>query len=329
MRLLLFILALGLVGCPTSSVDTSWDASFDAMDSGWLLSVWGGAADDLYAVGGEPGRGRMTRFDGSGWTEQSLEPAVPLLNWVWGASATEVFVGGEGGTILHGSGSSFTVMPTPVNENIWGIWGSAADDVWAVGGDGFIDSEPFILHYDGVDWTLVDLMLPLTRAGVHAFFKVWGSAADDVYVVGQNGVLMHWDGVGPWQESGTGTGEDLIAIWGSDASHVLAVGGRGNGVVSRWDGSSWSTVNLSPMPGLNGVFMRNETTVHVVGVEGTLAVLDFETLEPRDDSVATRLDFHAIFGDSAGRLHAVGGNFTQPMGPFEGIAYTRQMSDDE
>ena len=60
-------LGLLLSGCPTDPEVDGWVDSFDANDRGWLLSVWGPAADDLYAVGGQlavgddPGAGLVMR----------------------------------------------------------------------------------------------------------------------------------------------------------------------------------------------------------------------------------------------------------------------------
>jgi len=41
--------------------------------------------------------------------------------------------------------------PLPTSQHLWGVWGTSASNVWAVGGFG---SE--IVHYDGVDWRVVE-----------------------------------------------------------------------------------------------------------------------------------------------------------------------------
>ncbi|CAN0594805.1 unnamed protein product, partial [Laminaria digitata] len=37
------------------------------------------------------------------------------------------------------------------------------------------------------------------------------------------------------------------------------------------------------------------------------------------------LDFHAVYGDSQDRLTAVGGSFRLIDGPYEGVAYSREL----
>ena len=64
---------------------------------------------------------------------------------------------------------------------------------------------------------------------------------------------------------------------------------------------------------------------HVVGEQGTIYSFDFDTRQPiEDESIATSLTLHAIFGDGD-RLTTVGGNLASPVAPFEGIALARRM----
>lgn len=315
-----------LTGCPS---DLEWSPAFDAAAAGWLLSVWGPSADDLYAVGGTPEAGVAMRFDGAGWSEVDLGVGVPLLNWSYGFGPDDITVVGNGGTILHWDGAAWRTQSTTTSEDLWGVWGAAPDDLWAVGGRGRGEGQDTILHYDGAAWTKIKTPA-LTRPNVYAFFKVWGTAADDVYIVGQRGAVLHYDGA-TWTEALVGTSEDLISLWGTSRDQIVLVGGRNNGQVVVWNGAEWRHASLAPLPGLNGVWTRGNVA-HVVGVGGTVATVDLTTLEyvdqtPRD--VSPTLDFHAVFGDEQGRLTTVGGNFSRPMGPYEGIAYERTLEDDE
>jgi hypothetical protein len=95
-----------------------------------------------------------------------------------------------------------------------------------------------------------------------------------------------------------------------------------------YDGTAWHGHDLTPLPGLNGVWMRTPDLAHVVGIEGTLATVDLETMEHVERSEDTRLAFHAIFGDGA-RLTAVGGSLSSPLPPYRGIAMSRPLGVDE
>lgn len=316
-----------LVACGGPSRDAGWQLEPGSEDFGWLLSVWAPVDGPRYLVGGVADEGRIVTDAGGGFSPVGGIPSVPLLNWVHGFSATDIFVVGNGGTVLHFDGVAWTLQPTPTTEALWGVWGASPNDVWAVGGRGNTASVATLLHYDGDAWESVTLP-EFQRPNVTALFKIWGTAADNIYAVGRSGVILHYQGES-WVEEASGTGDDLIALYGTSASEIVAVGGRSNGRVVIWNGETWRTESLAPLPGLNGVFMRTPGVVHVVGVEGTIARLDLVAGTFREEVPATALDFHAIFGDSTGVLTAVGGNFTAAPGEEASIAFVRNLAVDE
>jgi hypothetical protein len=317
-----------LLGCsdPPTPAAPGWTQAFDAADGGWLLNVWGPGGDDLYAVGGRQSDGLVMHFDGRRWSRLSLGVATPRLHWIYGFGRDDLTAVGDQGTALHWDGHTWSLQATPTRQPLWGVWGAAPNDLWAVGGAGNGDP-PVLLHGDGAGWTEVALPT-LTRAGVSALYKVWGTGADNVYAVGQRGVVLHRVG-SAWREEFAGVSGDLVSLWGTDASHVLAVGGRGNALVARWDGHAWTARSLDPLPGLNGVWMRTPGAAHVVGVNGAVIRVDLATLTPVEERAPTTLDLHSIFGDAAGRLTAVGGSLGNAAGPFIGVAITRPMLASE
>lgn len=327
-RALLFLSALALAGCPGPDAPPAWEPAFDASGVGWLLNVASSSDTDVWVVGGSPSDGVAWHFDGTAWSEVPLDASVPLLNWTMPFTPSDAFMVGNGGTVLRWDGSSFTPMASGTTEDLWGVWGAAPNDVWAVGGSGFPGATATLIHYDGTSWQPVTIP-PLERADVRAFFKVWGSSASDVWVVGQRGAVLHYDGA-TWEERLVGASQDLIAVWGTGPDHVVMVGGRGNGIVVTWNGSEYRTENLAPLPGLNGVWMDGDRVFHAVGIEGTLVTVDFDTLAwTDDDATTTRLTYHAIHGDASGRLWAVGGSLSSTMPPFLGIAATRMRAASE
>ena len=310
-------------GCPVLSAD--WEVAYDASQLGWILSGWGPGDGSLWVVGGTEDNGRMLRYQHGRWSEVDLGFSVPLLNWVHGTSASDVFAGGVNGTMLHFDGESWVQQSTPVSDPVWGIWAVAPDDVWAVGGEPIFGVEPFVLHYDGEAWSHVAIP-PLQRPGVAAFFKVWGSGPDDIWIVGQNGVLMHWDGA-VFTETGAGISQDLIGIWGNGPDDIMVVGGRGTAELAHFDGVSWSHAPPSRLPGLSGVWTRRPDVAHAVGVNGTVLRVDPRTLQVLDEEAApTTLELHAVFGDNTGQVLAFGANFDLPE---RGVVLIRGLSDED
>ncbi len=285
------------------------------------MSVWGSSPSDVYVVGGAPGRGKIAHFDGADWTDPLVGTStVPLVNWAYGFGPNQVFFAAQSGVILRADGAQITQMTTPTTEDLWGVWGAAPNDLWAVGGRGQGAGQATLLHYDGVAWTQVALP-PLQRANVFAFFKVWGTSANNVYVVGQRGVVLHYDGQ-QWTELLVGATGDLVALWGTGPDRIAMVGGRGNGQIVTYDGVSFRQQSLSPLPGLSGVWMGRPDRIHVGGEDGLVARVDFDSLTVVEEPVDTRLSLHALFGDGA-RLWAVGGSLLSLQPPHRGVVLRR------
>lgn len=329
------VLGTGLIvalmaGCGDSEPEASaepWQEAFPAESFGWLLSVWGPSPSRLYAVGGQPGNGRMMAWDGAEWSEVQLPAGVGLINWVYGFGADEAYAVGEAGLILRFDGTTWRTETTTTTEDLWGVWGARRSELWAVGGRGRADGQATLLKRGSGAWEVQPLP-PISRPGVNALFKVWGTSASNVYVVGQRGAVLRFDG-STWTFVGVGTSRDLIALWGTGPDNVVIVGGRGNGEAVVWDGSIWSRYQLAPLPGLNGVWTDEAGSAWVVGEVGTIARLDTATGEYQIESLSLsstqeRADFHAVFGNDAGQIFAVGGNFSQPGGPFRGLAFGRE-----
>jgi hypothetical protein len=314
------------VGCrPGGPLPDNWEEAFDASAVGWMMSGWGPGDGSLWVVGGRESAGAILRFDANGWRQIDPGFPVPLLNWVHGTSASDVFVGGLDGTMLHFDGSSWTAQETPVTAPVWGIWAVAPDDVWAVGGNNLFAGTPFVLHYGGAQWSLAPIPV-LQRPGVYAFFKVWGSGPNDVYIVGQNGAILHWDGES-FTEEGAGISQDLIGIWGTGPDDITVVGGRGTAELAHFDGTQWHRAPPSSLPGLNGVWTRRSDVAHVVGVAGTVLRVDPRTLEVLEKvPVPTTFALHSVFGDASGQILAFGANFDYPE---RGVVLIRRLANGD
>ena len=104
---------------------------------------------------------------------------------------------------------------TPNIPTLLDIWGSAADDICAVG-------HGVALHYDGGGWLEHDL--PSGLPGT-VFLSIWGRRGDEIWTVGTGGTIIHWNG-NSWQPQATPANNTLFAV-GGNADTVWAVGGDG------------------------------------------------------------------------------------------------------
>lgn len=290
-------------------------------EAGTFLSVWGPSSDDVWAVGGqvpaigEAGTGTMFHHDGSGWTPVELPPDTPLLNWVHGRDG-EIWTVGNAGSALRYNGSGWDSIPTPITVPLWGVFVFGPDDVWAVGGDAFTDGSAALTHYNGSAWE--DVPLPPLDRDTAALFKVWGVSGDDVWAVGDNGVILRFDG-SEWAQVASGTARDLISLWGTGPDEIVAVGGRDVGAVARWDGAQWTTTDIGVLPGLNGVWVNEAGRAVVVGGMGSAAWLEAGSDEPNMLSSSAGFNvLHAVFGFDDGTRVSVGGTLDRSP-PYSGI----------
>lgn len=306
------LISMVLAACGGGDTAPSWERLHGSRQ--WWMSADARVATDRWIVGGTADAGMILHHDGT--TMRTVDPgvAVPLLNWVQRFDDGSVVVVGNGGTILRHDGTRWAQDEPVTDADLWGVWGSAPDDLWAVGGtDGVA---PLILRDTGSGFAPIDLPA-LERPGVTVFFKVWGSGPDDVYVVGQHGAVLHWTGT-DLEELHVGASDDLIGIWGTGPDRIVTVGGRRNGTAAVWDGTAWTNPDLAGIPGLNGVWVGG-ATAHLVGNEGTGLVLDLETEVLTRYRIDTAVFLHAISGADDGSMIAVGGDFaTGPAGPYWG-----------
>ena len=95
----------------------------------------------------------------------------------------------------------------------------------------------------------------------------WGNSGTDVFAVGQNGTILHYNGTG-WTTQLAGTPNALLADWGSAAGDVFAVGEFGT--ILHYDGTRWSVQTSGTTNLLNGVWGSSASDVFAVGDGGTI-----------------------------------------------------------
>ncbi len=160
---------------------------------------------------------------------------------------------------------------------LYDLWGSAVDEVFAVGavegGTGGV-----IMAYDGLVWARVEGIEP--PAPLRA---IWGAARDAVYAAGDAGQLWRYDGAN-WERAALdllGDGDDLRAVWGSGGDDIFAAGV--DGLVLRYDGAAWKRVPIEDDVGdidkLSG-FGRGDVVALVSGGEYDVWRFDGEVWAP-------------------------------------------------
>jgi hypothetical protein len=293
--------------CGETARPTAWKQLASAQP-GALLSVWGTSTDDIWAVGGRgelAGKPTVLHFNGNEWERHDADVTGVDLWWVFGFERGNAFFTGSGGTILHYHDAWFEPMVTPRSGIVFGLWGAAPDDLWAVGaGD---DGKGIVWRYDGEQWR--DAGAPADTPAI--VLKVHGQSRNDVWISCASGVTLHWDGTALTRVP-TGVTSSLFSIV-TTPDAVIAVGGRaGAGDIVEHSGAGWTVQpNLVPVA-WRGVTASGDTA-YAVGEMGVVAQRIGGQWSFMQQSV-TQLAFHAAWIDPEGGLWGVGGMFdTLPL----------------
>jgi cysteine-rich repeat protein len=197
------------------------------------------------------------------------------------------------------------------SENIYALWGTAPGDVYAVGERAPYDLH-LVHHYDGLAWSNVDLNFP-GASDIAALYDVWGTGADSVHAVGDYGMVIRYQASSGWTRIDIGTAATLRGVWGSADNDIYVVGfvGAGGSTLMHYDGVEWKSrgAEISEPIDFEGIWGIGPADVYAVGVavddEHPGRVLHFDG-SAWEVVVRNQPYLADIHGTADGRLVAVG-----------------------
>ncbi len=290
-----------------------------------VLSIAGRSDRDVWAVGADKGKGPLAlHYDGTAWTRVATGSSGTLWWTQSFADGTTLMAGAQSTILVTTDGATFTRQHTPglANATVFGLWGAASNDVYAVGG--IAGRDGFVWHWDGTSWTEVDLSNVLPPNGLPAtdlgdwpgFFKVWGDGVGHVYVVGGRGVLLRRTAGGPFELVPTGAADDTLFTVHGTVFGVVAVGGGGNGrIIEASSAGDIRDVTPAGAPLIQGVAVDLDGNGYASGAMGALfrraaggvwSAIDTQLALPPIESL------HAVWIDPSGGVWSVGGNVVTP-----------------
>lgn len=244
-----------------------WSASFTGTNKGYFHSVWGTSHSDVFAVGYNYGvsKGIIYHYDGNKWNPMT-SGTTSILYSTWGTSPSNVYAAGynaytKKNVILRYQGTSWKPVYQGQGTS-WRLWGNSSSEMFAAGVGG-------ILRYDGnpkQQWKVAWNADPGRNLS-----DVWGSSPSDVFTVGMEGKVLHYDGK-EWAPQATGVQANLSTVWGFSSTSVFALGSDlrcptcgGGGYVLRYDGTKWSTHLHDSGNYLYGIWGTSESNIFAVG----------------------------------------------------------------
>lgn len=277
---------------------------------GALLSISGTGPNDVLTVGSDPPQDQfgplVYRYDGQRWLRLNSGATGDL----WWVSVEPIdgsfYMAGAGGLILRfdPETNAFERQETPTDGILFGVWGTAANDLWAVGDDD--SAGGILLRNDGSGWALQDLS-GVVAGAVPALYKIWGRNTDEVYAVGLQGTILRWNGE-TWSQLQSGTLRSLFTVHGNE-TQVFAVGGFfEDGVILELDGDVFEDRTPMNMPQMNGVFVPQQGQAAAAGLNTSLARHTATGWRLEHQGLSSIFDFHATWIDPEGGVWAVGGD---------------------
>jgi len=177
-----------------------------------LFSLHGSAANNIW--GGGDG-GRVLRTGGGAWTSLTSGAGTVFYSiFTLGSSAT--WAGGGAGKMMFWNGGSWAgqATGTSTQQNFYDLWGTASNNVYAVGGN-----DRRLMRFNGSKWN--DVLGAGTLYGIH------GNTATNIFATGGSGTVLHYDGT-TWTQETVPTKEHLLSVWvAPGGGTVFAVGTKG------------------------------------------------------------------------------------------------------
>ena len=231
-----------------------------------LNGVWGRSPTDVWVAGNAAS---YLHWDGASWnysvtttlwTGRGNNPLQDLLavggnqnyTWVvdsWGGSAF------WDTTLTPPDWSLFFDYPAG-KLPLYGVWSDSQANTYYVGQAGKVFRDD---KYNTLGTGVVELVNPdPTTPYQNDLFAIWGSSPTDVWIVGDGGIVLHWDDNPVLTTPLTLKGNlptRARAIWGTGSNDIWVAGDGGK--VSRWNGGAFENVPQNYADNLRGIWVNS------------------------------------------------------------------------
>jgi hypothetical protein len=256
----------------------------------------------LRAPGGVPwmtgAGGLLRRWDGAAFADDSVYGLGAAFADLWGPADGDLFLVGSYGTVARRQGGELTLWRHATFAHASGLWVAGPDFAVTVGPSTsscfffFCTTEPGVIReWNGSRWE--------RRAG-HGN-AVSGTSPDDVWAVGDGGIIAHRDGDG-WSEVGSPVETELMSVFAS-ADDVWAVGADGV-VLRRGATGGFEPVDSGTSDNLYAVWGASPADVWIGGDGGTLLHWYDDSLHAVDSG--TTVGLRGLHGSGPDDVWAVG-----------------------
>jgi hypothetical protein len=187
--------------------------------------------NSLFVAGGF----NVGRFLEGEWTSYK-NIFTGILSDIWGVESGAVFACGSASYVLRYNITEWDRLDIKANRPILrSIWGTSSSNVFFAGSEVVsYRTVGIMLHFDGYSFSRMD-------AFEKKYYGVWGTSENDAIAVGENGLIVRFDGTN-WIRMESETTDDLWCVWGDAPDRYFA--GSRQGRVYAYDGESWQQLGL-------------------------------------------------------------------------------------
>jgi len=131
--------------------------------------------------------------------------------------------------------------------------------------------------------------------------SVFGFAADDVFIGGAEGIILHYDGK-EWSKMDSGGRWTMKRMWGT--AHDNLYGVCTDGKILHYDGSQWAAEDTESFPPMSGIWGLSADEIYACCRLGKIARYDGTRWKYMQSNSST--DVASIWGTKEGGMYAVG-----------------------
>jgi hypothetical protein len=144
----------------------------------------------------------------------------------------------------------------------------------------------------------------VARPSSDDLYAIWGTANNDIWVVGFNAKIYHYDGTA-WTAAVNPTTKSMNALWGNASNNIWAVGATGT--ILHYDGTNWSSVVSPTTDVLTAIWGTASNNIWAVGDKGTILHYDGTNWADGGSTGGIFDTFYDIWGSGPNDIWAVGG----------------------